>query len=206
MRGTSQFCACKSSDARQCFMIRHPECRRTSDCDLRYDSAIDEICECSCHEPDEDDYYDSLAEPFLIKEKQMSEEAVEVVEQQEASTASNKRKTLSLGERIKVVDYLRSLVEPIVADSNAAVASIVSDATKVELNWQHIKYMIDDPTMAEWKLGTKIHVKSLLSGDDQSQAAYAALEARIAQLESKLEDLTAMTYGMAERISSLEQS
>lgn len=184
MRGTSQFCACKSSDARQCFMIRHPECRRTSDCDLRYDSAIDEICECSCHEPDEDDYYDSLVEPFLIKEKQMSEEeAVEVVEQQEASTASNKRKTLSLGERIKVVDYLRSLVEPIVADSNAAVVAIVSDATKVELNWQHIKYMIDDPTMAEWKLGTKIHVKSLLTGDDDR---IAALEARVVQLEANV--------------------
>ena len=117
----------------------------------------------------------------------MSEEGAvegqEVVEQQEASTASNKRKTLSLGERIKVVDYLRSLVEPIVADSNAAVASIVSDATKVELNWQHIKYMIDDPTMAEWKLGTKIHVKSLLTGDDDR---IAALEARVVQLEANV--------------------
>lgn len=117
----------------------------------------------------------------------MSEEGAiegqEVVEQQEASTASNKRKTLSLGERIKVVDYLRSLVEPIVADSNAAVVAIVSDATKVELNWQHIKYMIDDPTMAEWKLGTKIHVKSLLASDDDR---IAALEARVVQLEANV--------------------
>ncbi len=117
----------------------------------------------------------------------MSEEGAvegqEVVEQQEASTASNKRKTLSLGERIKVVDYLRSLVEPIVADSNAAVATIVSDATKVELNWQHLKYMIDDPTMAEWNLGTKIHVKSLLASDDDR---IAALEARVVQLEANV--------------------
>ena len=117
----------------------------------------------------------------------MSEEGAvegqEVVEQQEASTASNKRKTLSLGERIKVVDYLRSLVEPIVADSNAAVVAIVSDATKVELNWQHLKYMIDDPTMAEWNLGTKIHVKSLLASDDDR---IAALEARVVQLEANV--------------------
>ncbi len=200
MRGTSQFCACKSSDARQCFMIRHPECRRTSDCDLRYDSAVDEICECSCHEPDEDDYYDSLVEPFLVKEKQMSEEAVEVIEQEEVSSPS-KRKTLSLGERIKVVDYLRSLVEPIVADSNAAVAAIVSDATKVELSWQHLKYMIDDPTMAEWKLGDKVHVRSLLTGDDAIRANYVALEVRFAQLEANLESVA---NGMAERITALE--
>ena len=140
----------------------------------------------------------------MSEEGTSASEGQEVVEQQEASTASNKRKTLSLGERIKVVDYLRSLVEPIVAESNAAVVAIVSDATKVELNWQHIKYMIDDPTMAEWKLGTKIHVKSLLSGDDQSQAAYAALEARIVQLESNLECVTNMASGMAERITALE--
>ena len=108
-------------------------------------------------------------------------EGQEVVEQ-ETSVAS-KRKTLSLGERIKVVDYLRSRAEPIVADSNAAVVAIVSDATKVELNWQHIKYMIDDPTMAEWKLGTKIHVKSLLASDDDR---IAALEARVVQLEANV--------------------
>jgi hypothetical protein len=115
-------------------------------------------------------------------------EGLEVVEQQEATTS--KRKTLSLGERIKVVDYLRSLVEPIVGESNAAVVAVVSDATKVELNWQHLKYMIDDPTMAEWKLGDKVHVKSLVSGEDQMQAAYAALEVRIAKLELEVAELT----------------
>ena len=125
-------------------------------------------------------------------------------EQQEASVAS-KRKTLSLGERIKVVDYLRSRAEPIVADSNAAVVAIVSEATKVELSWQHLKYMIDDPTVAEWNLAAKVHVKSLLSSEDQSQAAYAALEARIVQLESNLECVTNMASGMAERITALEQ-
>ena len=108
-------------------------------------------------------------------------EGQEVVEQ-ETSVAS-KRKTLSLGERIKVVDYLRSRAEPIVADSNAAVVAIVSEATKVELSWQHLKYMIDDPTMAEWKLGTKIHVKSLLASDDDR---IAALEARVVQLEANV--------------------
>ena len=109
-------------------------------------------------------------------------------EQQEASVAS-KRKTLSLGERIKVIDYLRSRAEPIVADSNAAVVAIVSEATMVELSWQHLKYMIDDPTVAEWNLASKVHVKSLLSSEDQSQAAYAALEARVANLELEIVQL-----------------
>jgi len=59
-------CACKSNDPRQCFLIRHPECRRNCDCDSGlYDDAFDEMCECECHEPDEQDYYDSLEEPFL---------------------------------------------------------------------------------------------------------------------------------------------
>ena len=108
-------------------------------------------------------------------------EGQEVVEQE--TSVAGKRKTLSLGERIKVVDYLRSRAEPIVADSNTSVVAIVSEATKVELNWQHLKYMIDDPTAAEWNLGTKIHVKSLLASDDDR---IAALEARVVQLEANV--------------------
>lgn len=109
------------------------------------------------------------------------QEGQEVVEQQEAST-TKPRKTLSLGERIKIVDYLRSLVEPIVADSNAAIAAAVSAATGIELTWQHLKYMIDDQTVAEWKLGDKLHVKSLLSSEGDR---LTALEARVAALEAK---------------------
>lgn len=93
---------------------------------------------------------------------------------------ATKRKTLSLGERIKVVDYLRSLVEPVVADSQAAVASMVSDATKVEINWQQLKYMIED--LPEFNLSAKLHVKSALGEDD----GLAALEKRVADLESRL--------------------
>ena len=122
----------------------------------------------------------------------MSEDTA-VIEQEDDKAAATKRKTLSLGERIKVVDYLRSLVEPIVADSNAAVAAVVSDATKVDINWQQLKYMIDDPTMADWKLGAKVHVKSEASTQDELQAAYErsiALEARVAKLEAALADLS----------------
>ncbi len=114
----------------------------------------------------------------------MSDDPNEVVEQDEIKTeetATSKRKTLSLGERIKVVDYLRMLVEPIVADSNSAVAAIVSDATKVEINWQQLKYMIDD--LAEFNLGSKIFVKSVATTDDDR---IAALELRIGQLESRM--------------------
>lgn len=114
------------------------------------------------------------------------EGTAEVIDQEEVKpeeTATNKRKTLSLGDRIKVVDYLRSLVEPIVADSNSAVAAVVSAATSIELNWQQLKYMIDDATMAEWNLGTKVHVKSAATTDDDR---ISALEARIVQLESRM--------------------
>lgn len=116
----------------------------------------------------------------------MNEDQNEAVEQEEVKpeeTATNKRKTLSLGERIKVIDYLRSLVEPIVADSNSSVAAVVSAATGIELNWQQLKYMIDDATMAEWNLSSKVHVKAAFTSDDDR---ISALEARIVQLESRM--------------------
>jgi len=114
----------------------------------------------------------------------VSEDQNDVVDQEETKTeetATNKRKTLSLGERIKVIDYLRSLVEPIVADSGLAVAAVVSAATQVEINWQQLKYMIDD--LAEMNLGSKVHVKSAATTDEDR---ISALEARIVQLESRM--------------------
>jgi len=111
---------------------------------------------------------------------------VEVI--QEEDKAAVKRKTLTMGERIKVVNHLRAQVEPIVADSNAAVAALVSGATGIEINWQQLKYMIDDPSMAEWNLGTKVHVKSLLSGEDER---WAAMEAKLAALTDRVLHLEA---------------
>jgi len=114
----------------------------------------------------------------------VSEDQNDVVEQEETKTeelAPTKWRVLSLGEKVKVVDYLRSLVEPVVADSNSAVAAIVSAATGVDLNWQQLKYMIDD--LAEMNLGSKVYVKSATTNDDDR---IAALEARIVQLESRM--------------------
>lgn len=123
-------------------------------------------------------------------------EGTAVVEQED-DKAATKRKALSLGERIKVVDYLRSLVEPIVADSNTAVAAVVSDATKVDINWQQLKYMIDDPTMADWNLGAKVHVKSTVTGEDQFQA-------KLAELEAVLRINADILTGIQERLTALE--
>ena len=109
-------------------------------------------------------------------------EGTEVLDQEEDKASATKRKTLSLGERIKVVDYLRSQVEPIVADSNAAIAVVVSNGAKVDINWQQLKYMIDD--LADMNLGAKVHVKSLLISDDERMAA---LEARVLKLEQGMD-------------------
>lgn len=133
----------------------------------------------------------------------MSEDTA-VIEQEDDKAAATKRKTLSLGERIKVVDYLRSLVEPIVADSNAAVAAVVSDATKVDINWQQLKYMIDDLT--EMNLGAKVYVKSAVSGEDDRMSV---MEKRLAELAAyvytmldvKLEDISVT---MSDRLDALE--
>ena len=121
----------------------------------------------------------------------MSEGTTESTETSEAS--ASKRKTLTMGERYKVIDYLRAQVEPIAADSNTAVAALVSGATGIEINWQQLKYMIDDPSLAEWKLGSKLYVKSMLSVEDQLQACYERdieFASKVAQLESKLAALT----------------
>ena len=116
----------------------------------------------------------------------MMSEGTEVEAGQEEDKAAAKRKTLSLGERIKVVDYLRSLVEPIVADSNATIAALVSIGSGVEINWQQLKYMIDD--LEELKLGAKVHVRSLLSGEDER---WAAMEAKLAALTDRVLHLEA---------------
>ena len=106
--------------------------------------------------------------------------------QEEDKAAAAKRKTLSLVQRIRVVDFLRSQVEPIVADSNAAVAALVSTGSGVEINWQQLKYMIDD--LEELKLGSKVHVKSLLSGEDER---WAAMEAKLVALTDRVLHLEA---------------
>jgi hypothetical protein len=51
-------CACVHSDARACFLGRHPECRRLSDVPGPYDAyeaTLDQDCECSCHDETDED-------------------------------------------------------------------------------------------------------------------------------------------------------
>jgi len=109
-----------------------------------------------------------------------------------AEEASTKRKVLSMGERFKVIECLRARIEPFIAESNQAIASLVSEASNVEINWQQLKYMLDDVSMAEWKLGEKIHLKLPLDADAQAQANYEqviALEAKVEHLESRLKEV-----------------
>lgn len=117
----------------------------------------------------------------------MSEGTTEVTEGGEASAAS-KRKTLSLMDRVKVIDYLRSQPEPIVGDSNGAIAVHVSTATGVDINWSQLKYMLDELT--DINLSAKVHVKvqPLLTGEDER---WAAMEARAAQLDARITALEA---------------
>lgn len=128
----------------------------------------------------------------LQKERIMSEVSNEVTNEG-TSEGKAKRKVLSFADRIKIVDYLRSLVEPIVSESNSAVASFVSDATGVEVNWPALKYMIDE--LPELKLAAKIHVKSSLSAEDELQG----LRERLASLEEKVAKLDKAIADMSER-------
>jgi len=129
----------------------------------------------------------------------MSEGTAEVAEQEEDKASATKRKMLTLVQRIRVVDYLRSLVEPIVADSNAAIAALVSIGSGVEINWQQLKYMIDD--LEELKLGSKVHVKSLLTTEDDR---VAALEARVEALSHSLGKLTDLFVKLTDRVFHIE--
>lgn len=116
---------------------------------------------------------------------------VEVEAGQEEDKATAKRKTLSLRDRIKVIDHLRAQAEPIIADSNAALAVMVSNATGVDINWAQLKYMIDE--LPDMNLNSKVHVKSMLSTEDQLQACYERdieFLANVQKLEAKLVALT----------------
>lgn len=111
----------------------------------------------------------------------------------------SKRKTLTMGDRTKVIDCLRGRVEPFTAESNQAIASLVSEASKVDISWQQLKYMIDDESMAEYKLGEKVHLKLPLNLDDQAQA----LEARVVQLEEQMVQVTAAMLELTKRVTSV---
>lgn len=118
-------------------------------------------------------------------------EGAEVEAGQEEDKAAAKRKTLSLRDRIKVIDHLRAQAEPIIADSNTALAVMVSNATGVDINWAQLKYMIDE--LPDMNLNSKVHVKSMLSTEDQLQACYERdieFLAKVQQLEAKLAALT----------------
>jgi|GEM_PF-3377566 len=119
----------------------------------------------------------------------MSEQSTLELPEVDQSSSTNgstaKRKTLSLGDRLRVIDYLRGLVEPIVADSNVAAAAIVSAAVKFEINWPQLKYMIDDVTLEEWKLVSKVHIRSSesLSPIQDAIDRIVSLEKRVDELE-----------------------
>lgn len=54
-------CCCRHPDARECFLLRNPGCRRYSDdFPSPYDDAIDEECDCGCHKSDDEDYMDEI--------------------------------------------------------------------------------------------------------------------------------------------------
>ncbi len=113
----------------------------------------------------------------------MSEVITEAADKEDKAAASSKRKVLSFGERLKIIDYLRAQPEPIVADSNTAVATLVSSGSGVEIGWQQLKYMIDDESLQEYKLGSKVHVRTLLTPEGER---VAALESRLAVVEERL--------------------
>lgn len=63
-------CCCVHPDARQCFLARHPECRRFTDDvipETNYERTLDDECDCCCHrdiygDDDNDDYNDDQRE------------------------------------------------------------------------------------------------------------------------------------------------
>jgi prefoldin subunit 5 len=128
--------------------------------------------------------------------------STDLLEQEEST---KKRSTLSLQDRIKVIDYLRSQPEPIVADSNQAIATMVSEACKVTISYAQLKYMFEE--LSEMNLGAKVYVKSPLSTDDRSGALdsrVASLQADIVSIASGVSELTEIISKLNDRIEALE--
>ena len=124
----------------------------------------------------------------------------------ESSTeeSTRKRTVLSLQDRIKVVDYLRSLPEPIVADSNNEIAAKVSASSGVVINWQQLKYMLDE--LVNLNLGAKVYVKSPLSTEDQLQASLdraIALETRVAELEKQMQQTVTALLELTKQVTNV---
>ena len=120
-----------------------------------------------------------------------------------AEESATKRKTLTMGDRTKVIDFLRSRVEPVSADSNQAIASLVSEGSKVDINWTQLKYMIEDESMAEWKLGEKVHLK--VPGSSESSTSQEVVD-RLSSVENRIAVLKLQIEYLQTRVAFLSKS
>ncbi len=90
------------------------------------------------------------------------------------------RTKLSLQDRMKVVDYLRAQVSPIIAESKSAIGDIIAKATGVAIKWDQVRYLIDE--LPDFKLGEKIGVI-----EKPTDPALAAISARIDALDASIQ-------------------
>jgi chromosome segregation ATPase len=131
----------------------------------------------------------TATQPDLLEGQ--SEQAAEPVE------SEGTRKPLSFGDRLKVVDLLRQAHEPFIADSKAAIAKLVSDASGIQISWAQLRYLIDD--LEEYKLGDKIHVRT----KDSPEARESLLTARIEAIQKQISDLSEQVTDLAETLAQV---
>ena len=112
------------------------------------------------------------------------EQAHNQSEQLDEAKDQPKRSSLTLQERLDVIDFLRSQHEPITAATKVEAAAIISEATGVQISAAQIDYLIDQTPKAD--LGRKIAIGS---GVDW-QRAHAELQGLVRQQSELINALT----------------
>lgn len=124
-----------------------------------------------------------------------AEDVVETDATDPTPSAEKKRKTFSLGDKIKVVDLLRSRVEPFVDETKEGVARQVAEETGVDMQASSLYYLVDE--LPEFNLVGKLIVKTEPKLLEQQ---VKELERQIGTLNETVTLLTSQMFEMAANV------
>jgi len=127
-----------------------------------------------------------------IDDVKAADDAVAAEAETDPTPAEKKRKTFSLGDKIKIVDLLRGRVEPFIDDTKDGVARQVSEATGVDMPASSLYYLVDE--LPEFKLAEKLIVKTEPKMMEQQ---VKELEREVSKLNETVTLLTSQVFEMA---------
>lgn len=112
----------------------------------------------------------------------------------EPATAT--KKNLSLQERIDVIDWIRTRIDPVFCDTWVSAAKAVSEATGVEVSASQISYILSE--LPKLQLDTKLVIGTATSDAHKLAALQTQVNALAEQVQQQAAILKAYTQFQGE--------